>query len=345
MQIRFFRNSVSFSYFFGDMDLSNAPPLTVNSLILLSLLRCMACASGYVPEGSKCIACPGGTSIGVAFAVIASSVAVPLTLMVILALVNNKPKKLSTGTKILKKLPRCMGLIKIMLTYLQILMTMTTTMPNIGWPSKFLDLSNFMSFVNLNFLSWFKLGSCNLAVPFHEEFIIQLSIPFVIFFSVVFAYYLTLLLKKPSSQHEKMHRLAFSIKIGLFCMLLAYPGITNTLSKMFICSAIPGLEESGEKWLEADWRTQCWKGDHLTFVGIAVFSIFLFSIGFPLVVFVSLWRNKEHLHDEKSESHEEIAFTLGGLYAQYDQQVSLKNVFELLFLKLYSLYQRLMISD
>jgi hypothetical protein len=55
-------------------------------------------------------------------------------------------------------------------------------------------------------------------------------------------------------------------------------------------------------------------------MGMAVISVFIYIIGVPLFIFVSLFKNRKHLHDETSVRHENVHYTLGGLYEQYEPE-------------------------
>ena len=53
-------------------------------------------------------------------------------------------------------------------------------------------------------------------------------------------------------------------------------------------------------------------------------------MGIPLFMFLLLWRNKQHLHDEKSPRHHLVKSALGGMYTQYEPSYWWFEIFLLL---------------
>ena len=279
---------------------------------------CMACDVGHVPYSSTCIECPKGASVGLAFAVTFAVIALPLIIFTTSIILCDVPKHIDKGSEHLKNSSKIFGLFKIMLCYVQILISLSSSMPHVPWPNSFLTMTSIFRFVNLDILSFFQMSSCEFGLSFNENFIIHMTIPFVISISILSAYLMTLLLKKTQSKHEQMHRFASAAKIGIFSITLVYPGVTTKVFKVLLCSPIPGLENNGNEWLDADWRTKCWIGEHNTFVVISIISCFLFVLGIPALMWICLYRNYHHLYDNTSEYHEEKVLTFGSLYSQYE---------------------------
>lgn len=56
----------------------------------------------------------------------------------------------------------------------------------------------------------------------------------------------------------------------------------------------------------------------MTYIVLGIIFLCLYVVGIPLVMFLLLWRNKKHLHDESSPKHHLIKNALGGMYTQYE---------------------------
>ena len=53
-------------------------------------------------------------------------------------------------------------------------------------------------------------------------------------------------------------------------------------------------------FLRLDYEEVCWQGEHLAnFWGIAMPGFLVYGVGLPLMSFVLLYRNREHLEDKK----------------------------------------------
>jgi hypothetical protein len=86
---------------------------------------------------------------------------------------------------------------------------------------------------------------------------------------------------------------------------------------VFRCKQIVGIPEP---ILEADYAVSCHQGEHLLFSTIALAFLGLYVIGFPLGMFLMLWKNRQHLNNPKSKKHEAVKASLGGLYLQYSDK-------------------------
>jgi hypothetical protein len=82
------------------------------------------------------------------------------------------------------------------------------------------------------------------------------------------------------------------------------------------CIKVDGVEDGHV--LEADFSVRCYQGEHLSYAMVGVGCMFLYILGIPAIMFVLLYRNRKHLHDEASPKHEQVEAFLGGLYTGYE---------------------------
>jgi len=104
-------------------------------------------------------------------------------------------------------------------------------------------------------------------------------------------------------------------KAVILIILLIYPGIATKIFTIFNCKKIKGIPGS---LLVEDYNQNCYEGEHLTFMIVGIVFLCLYVFGIPLIMFLLLWCNKKHLHDEKSPKHRLIKNALGGMYEQYE---------------------------
>jgi hypothetical protein len=86
----------------------------------------------------------------------------------------------------------------------------------------------------------------------------------------------------------------------------------------FSCDAIDGVQH--RLFLVADYSVDCESDSHFIYMGVAVLFIIVYIIGVPLFILISLFKNRKHLHDETSVLHDDVHYTLGALYEQYEQK-------------------------
>ena len=96
---------------------------------------------------------------------------------------------------------------------------------------------------------------------------------------------------------------------------------------MFKCKSIDGVDG---QFLVEDYAQICSIGEHATYQLLAIIFLCLYVIGIPASMFVLLWCNKNHLHDESSPKHNLIKNALGGMYSQYEPKYWWFEIFLLL---------------
>ena len=71
---------------------------------------------------------------------------------------------------------------------------------------------------------------------------------------------------------------------------------------------------TGKEFLVNDLSIVCWEGDHASMVGVGIAFMCLYIAGIPLIVFLTLFRNRAALWDESHKDHKDVVFEYGGLY-------------------------------
>jgi hypothetical protein len=102
-------------------------------------------------------------------------------------------------------------------------------------------------------------------------------------------------------------------KVIILITLLLFPGLTTKIFQVWKCQSIDGIV--GELLVQ-DYSITCHQGEHVTFIFIAVGFLCLYIAGIPLTMFILMWKNRKHLHDETSSRHAIVKKALGGLYSQ-----------------------------
>ena len=96
---------------------------------------------------------------------------------------------------------------------------------------------------------------------------------------------------------------------------------------MFKCKEFQGIDRP---ILAADYEQTCFTGEHATYMAVGFVFMAVYVVGIPLTIFILLWRNKKHLHDETSPRHHLIKSALGGMYTQYEPSYWWFEIFLLL---------------
>ena len=71
-----------------------------------------------------------------------------------------------------------------------------------------------------------------------------------------------------------------------------------------------------------DFSVECYDSlTHQTLVIVAGIGLFFYTLGFPVYLFLDLYRNRKFLHNEEKQKknntlpqHHQVKFRLGGLY-------------------------------
>ena len=182
---------------------------------------CLVCANGFVKQGTTCISCPGGASIGIA--VVPLLVMLTLLFVVVLAFILGG-RKATTNAETSNK---WFGQAKIILTFVQILSSMPGVLDGVPWPKPFLEFTLPLSLSNLDFLSVLQKTGCGLNVRFYDRFLLHMILPFGCFFVILLAFIVAT--KKCLKEDDVKHMQAKEIasKATILVILLLYPGLST----------------------------------------------------------------------------------------------------------------------
>merc|ERR1711865_731053 len=120
---------------------------------------------------------------------------------------------------------------------------------------------------------------------------------------------------KKNDIEKQEHMKETASKAVILVILLIFPGLATKIFTIFKCKTIEGIPGS---LLVEDYDQHCYEGEHFTYMIAGGIFLCLYVLGIPLIMFLLLWRNKKHLHDEKSPKHHIIKNALGGMYTQYE---------------------------
>merc|ERR1711865_613125 len=208
------------------------------------------------------------------------------------------------------------GQAKIMLSFLQIFSALPGVLDGVPWPKPFLTFSLPLNIFNMDFLAVLAKSGCSLNVRFYDKFILHMILPVGCLLVIVLAYFIakTFCAKRTDTQKQTNMKETAS-KAVILVILLIFPGLATKIFTIFKCKTIEGIPGS---LLVQDYDQKCYEGEHFTYMIMGVVFLCLYVLGIPLIMFLLMWRNKKHLHDEKSPKHHIIKNALGGMYTQYE---------------------------
>ena len=280
---------------------------------------CLVCAENYVAMGSECVICEAGASF--AWALVPMIGANVLLYFAVLLFVmcgsTHNSSNMTLQAKKLKRKKKIFGQIKILLSFVQIFAAMPSVLDSVPWPPIFVELSVPLGFFNFDIVGILSQASCAVSVRFFDKFVIHMMLPGLIFITLFLAFVTARICTSKENKERKRYITESVSKVTILMTLLIYPGLSTKVFQMWKCQSINGIDG---RMLVQDFSIFCNQGEHVMYTIIAFIFLICYIIGIPLVIFVLLWRNKKHLHDEDSSKHHFVAAALGGLYTQYEDQ-------------------------
>jgi uncharacterized membrane protein YgcG len=101
------------------------------------------------------------------------------------------------------------------------------------------------------------------------------------------------------------------LRMSFTVLVLAYPGVSLKILRMFRCREI-----EGRYWLVADMRLQCYTRRWGGYAVYAVLMMVVYVIGLPITIFMILFRRRHRLFGESSER---ARLKFGFLYVVYGE--------------------------
>ena len=187
---------------------------------------------------------------------------------------------------------------------------MPNVLDSVPWPTTFLQVSLPLGIFNMDFLTLLSAKSCRISVPFYDRFLLHMLLPLFCLLAMAAANFIA----RVTSKKEQLVQInETTSKVVILVVLLLFPGLSTKVFQMFKCQKIEGIEFD---LLVQDYSVTCYQGNHNLFVSLAIGFLILYILGIPATMFVLLWRNRQHLHDEESSRHHWVKTALGGLYTQ-----------------------------
>jgi hypothetical protein len=180
----------------------------------------------------------------------------------------------------------------------------------------------------MDFLTVLAKSGCSLNVRFYDAFILHMMLPIGCLLVIVLAYRIAKMCCVKKDDMEILeHMKQTASKAIILVILLIYPGLSTKIFTIFKCKTIEGIPGS---LLVEDYNQKCHEGEHVAYMLVGFIFLCLYVLGIPLIMFLLLWRNKKHLHDESSPKHHLIKQALGGMYTQYEPEYWWFEIFLLL---------------
>ncbi len=281
---------------------------------------CRVCADGYVRVGDSCNYCPAGKPT-LAKGMVALLISlVPVILFFVIYFAACAARKRSDAAadaeNSAEAISGVFGQAKILLSFLQITGSMPGVMDGVNWPASFVSFTVPMGAINLDVMGLFQVSKCDLAVPFHSQFILHmLLLPFLLL-SIAGSYKLAHVVRKPQTEDEHTKRHLVLYKSIVLIILFIYPGICTRVFSLIKCIHVDGVDDGIV--LEADFAVRCFKGEHLFYSIFGFICMALYVVGIPGVMLLLLFKNRAHLHNKDDPKNKEVQAFLGGLYTQYE---------------------------
>ena len=243
--------------------------------------RCSTCAAGFYKSSSDCIKCPDSPYM----------LFVGFFLVVIF---------LAAAGYFLNKYNVNIAFLSIGVDYFQVLAIFLQT--KVAWPPAVKNLYSFLSAFNLNI----EIVAPECLVPqvsYTEKFSFILMLPIsliILLYSVhslisFYRYYF-----KGNDKKRSIKNFSFFYSNCIVLMYLFYLYVTKTILDIFNCApTVPPTYDSNGKvieYLQVVFQ-QCGKpgGIQMTLMPYAIIGILVYTIGYPSIIGMILWKNRENI--------------------------------------------------
>ena len=152
----------------------------------------------------------------------------------------------------------------------------------------FTELKNKFGFLNVEFLQIVP-ADCIVPVDYYKGLLMSIIAPIFIILSILGIGKIMEYRNKVDANIYK----DFTIKLIFIFLFVIYPGITQVIFEMFICT-----EVEGENYLSKDLRYKCYDETWAQWSIVSVVGIFLYPVGIPLLFYLALCRNEQKLFAE-----------------------------------------------
>lgn len=264
-------------------------------------ILCSLCAPGYFMNWGNCQPCPeqSETAYGYLAAVFVGALALA-----------------AIAARLRDHLP--VTLIKCLFGFAQIVASANSSYA-IPWPVPVQAALNSMKVMLFEIFKVTKVSCANESFGFYATLVTTLAGFKVVLFFLCVGFYCYLRRRvrmdlKPEDREQRTMRyrmlrrriLRKWISVTTLFASIAYPPLSMNVLKTFSCVTV-----DGDAWLEAEMRSQCFTDEWFAFAIYAGVMGVLVTIGYPLCLFIALFRKRHHLHEPK------VIELYGGLYQDY----------------------------
>ena len=205
---------------------------------------------------------------------------------------------------------------KIIFSHFQIITSFNTF--NLEWPPLFVEIKNKFGFLNIDFLQIIP-ADCIVHVDYYNSLLISIISPiFIIIAILLFGKFLEYRNKIEANIYKD-----FTLKLIFIFLFIIYPGITQIIFELFICTEVEGIN-----YLSKDLRYQCYDETWTKWSFVSFISIFIYPIGIPLLFYIILKKNENKLFtefkyklDDNGNKPSNIKNRYGFLYDRYKNDV------------------------
>ena len=259
--------------------------------------------TSYFSGFQKCVPCPPPWNFALTFTIL-------LLMLIVLFLIiwkstQNRKSKPSV-------LDRLLAQFKILLGFYQVIGAMFSALESIHWPDKLSHIASTMEVLQLNILRVFVKPTCyfkSLKFNAYHEFVIAFSfVGFacltallwymlrIAYLRVKFGVYLH---SSSYARDTRMRCFVFTIVI----LFITYPSVCSVTLELLPtgCDTFY-LDENNRYYmrrLRADYSIDCDTDIHRSYT-TAAFAALLYIVGFPVFLFVLMWKHREDISEMKA---------------------------------------------
>ena len=175
---------------------------------------------------------------------------------------------------------------KVMIGWMQIVGSLSATFESIPWPNNLLQFNMQLGvIVNVDIGKLFSFGSCEMAVPYLQGYIIRLSLLVNLCVAVLASYAICWCLfgRKNRAIHFKQRTMM--IKVLLCIVMFLYPSICMKTFTSLRCKTLaPFVTTSGSlqlRVLSEDWSVDCDSSEYLFFLPLIYAVIIIIVVVVP----------------------------------------------------------------
>jgi hypothetical protein len=184
---------------------------------------------------------------------------------------------------------------------------------DVPWPQALLDLVYLLQIFTTDFLPLLMNLSCRLRADYFSFFLMKMMvIPVGIAIAWIADRVALRCVRRNSSCCTDPSDLFFETVD--FIIYMSYAQVCSSLFMYFRCRPV-----QDQRYLAADMRIPCDRAEWSINEGWAIFFIFLYMIGIPVVQFLVLCCNRRYLHqkNDKPKRHDRVQRRYGTLYKEF----------------------------